>query len=154
MPISERVATGVDGAREGASCLLGEGSGFMAACYLLSKGSGPRGTEERCLTQETHDESREAGSRRLDQFRTTCGATRLVAVDLHLEPICRLRRDGDRLPLASAHDAIAGACQILRSAIGDLRDFIHHIDGLKYLLPAIDMHQDRKSAVAQAFRIV
>jgi hypothetical protein len=31
MPISERVATGVDGAREGASCLLGEGSGFMAA---------------------------------------------------------------------------------------------------------------------------
>jgi len=64
---------------------------------------------------------------------------KLVAVALYLEPICRLRRDGDRLPLASAHDAIAGACQILRSAIGDLRDFIHHIDGLKYLLPAIDM---------------
>jgi hypothetical protein len=84
---------------------------------------------------------------------TTCGASRqLVAADL--EPICRLRRDRDSLPLASAHDAIAGACQILRSAIGDLRDIIHHSDGLKYLLPAIDMQQDRKSAVAQVFRIV
>jgi hypothetical protein len=60
---------------------------------------------------------------------------KLVAVDLDLEPICRLRRDGDSLPLASAHDAIAGACQVLRSAIGDLRDIIHHIDRLKYLLP-------------------
>jgi hypothetical protein len=78
---------------------------------------------------------------------------KLAAVDLDVEPICRIRRDGDNLPLASAHDAIAGACQILRSAIGDLRDFIHHIDGLKYLLPAIDMHQDR-TAVAEAFPIV
>ena len=79
---------------------------------------------------------------------------KLVAVDLDLEQICRIRRDGDNLPLASAHDASPGACQILRSAIGDLRDFIHHIDGLKYLLPAIDMHQDRKSAEAEAFPIV
>jgi hypothetical protein len=29
IPISERVAVGVDGSWEGASCLLGEGSGFM-----------------------------------------------------------------------------------------------------------------------------
>ena len=77
---------------------------------------------------------------------------KLVMVDLDLEPICRIHGDGDGLSLATAHDAIAGACDTLRSAIGDLRDIIHQVDGLKYLLPAA-VHQDRKSAVAQAIRI-
>jgi hypothetical protein len=78
---------------------------------------------------------------------------KLVAVDLDLEPICRIHGNGDSLSLASAHDAIAGACDTLRSAIGDLRDIIHHIDGLNYLLPAIAAHRNRKSTVAQAVPI-
>jgi hypothetical protein len=77
---------------------------------------------------------------------------KLVAVDLDLKPICRIRAEG--VGVSSAHDAIAGACDILRSAIGDLREIIHRVDGTKYLLPAIAVHQDPKSAVAQAFRIV
>ena len=78
---------------------------------------------------------------------------KLVAVDLNLEPICRMRGNGDSLSLTSAHDAIAGACDTLRSAIGDLREIIHQVDGLKHLLPAIAVQRDRKSAVTQAVRI-
>jgi len=89
----------------------------------------------------------------INSVRLAALLDKLVAVDLDLEPICRIRGDGDSLSLASAHDAIAEACDILRSAIGDLRDIIHKVDGLTYLLPAIAVHQDRKSAVAQAFRI-
>ena len=74
---------------------------------------------------------------------------KLVTVDLDLEPICRIHGDGDGLSLASAHDAIAGACDTLHSAIGDLRAIVHQVDGLKYLLPGT-VHPDRKSAVAQA----
>ena len=75
---------------------------------------------------------------------------KLAAVDLDLEPICRIRGDGNGLSLTSAHDAIAEACDTLRSAMVDLRDIIHRVDGMKYLLPAVDVHRDRKSAVAQA----
>ena len=78
---------------------------------------------------------------------------KLVAVDLDLEPVCRIRRDGDSPSLVSAHDAIAGACDTLRSAIGDLRKIIHQVDGLNYLLPVIAVHRDRKSAVVQAVPI-
>ena len=58
---------------------------------------------------------------------------KLVAVDLGLSPICRWSEEG---PLVAAGDAIADACDILRSAIADLRNIIHQIDGLTYLLPA------------------
>ena len=51
---------------------------------------------------------------------------KLVAVDLDLSPICRGSEEG---PLIAAGDAIADACDILRSAIADLRNIIHQIDG-------------------------
>jgi hypothetical protein len=54
---------------------------------------------------------------------------KLVAVDLDLSPICRGSEEG---PLVAAGDAIADACDILRSAIADLRNIIHQIDGLTY----------------------
>ncbi len=41
---------------------------------------------------------------------------KLVAVDLDLSPICREREER---PLVAAGDAIADACDILRSAIAD-----------------------------------
>jgi len=89
----------------------------------------------------------------INSERLTVLLDKLVSVDLDLEPICRIHGDGDDLSLTSAHDAIAGACDTLRSAIGDLREIIHQVDGLKYLLPAIAVHPNRKSAVAQAVRI-
>jgi hypothetical protein len=52
---------------------------------------------------------------------------KLVAVDLDLAPICRGSDEG---PLIVAADAIADACDILRSAIADLRNIIHQVDGL------------------------
>jgi len=54
-------------------------------------------------------------------------------VDLDLSPICRGSEEG---LLVAAGDAIADACDILRSAIADLRNIIDQIDGLTYLLPA------------------
>jgi hypothetical protein len=48
--------------------------------------------------------------------------------------------DGHR-DIIEAADAIAAACDILRSAIGDLREIIHQIDGQKHLLPAIAVHR-------------
>jgi hypothetical protein len=56
---------------------------------------------------------------------------KLVAVDLDLSPICRGSEEG---PVLAAGDAIADACAILRSAIADLRNIVHQIDGLTYLL--------------------
>jgi hypothetical protein len=47
---------------------------------------------------------------------------KLVAVDLDLAPIFRGSDEG---PLIVAADAIADACDILRSAIADLRKIIH-----------------------------
>lgn len=58
---------------------------------------------------------------------------KLVPVDLDLLPICRGSEEG---PLGAAGDAIVDACDILRSVITDLRNIIHQIDGLTYLLPA------------------
>jgi hypothetical protein len=58
---------------------------------------------------------------------------KLVPVDLDLSPICRGSEEG---PLVAAGDVITDACDILRSAIADLRNIIHQIDGLTYLLPA------------------
>jgi hypothetical protein len=56
---------------------------------------------------------------------------KLVAVDLDLEPICRIGLEA--LPVVAAADAIADACDVLRSAIADLRNIIYQVDGLTYL---------------------
>ena len=55
---------------------------------------------------------------------------KLVAVDLDLEPICRVGLEA--LPVVAAA-AIADACDVLRSAIADLRNIIHQVDGLAYM---------------------
>jgi hypothetical protein len=52
---------------------------------------------------------------------------KLVAVQLDLEPICGVRGEGTSALAGS--DAIAGACDILHSAIADLRRIIHQVDG-------------------------
>jgi hypothetical protein len=55
---------------------------------------------------------------------------KLVAVDLDLKPICKV---GEEAPLVVVTaDAIAKACDILYSAIADVRNIIHEVEGLPY----------------------
>jgi hypothetical protein len=56
---------------------------------------------------------------------------KLVAVQMDLEPVCGT--GGERMPVVAARDAIASACSILHSAIADVRNIIHQIDGLTNL---------------------
>ena len=67
---------------------------------------------------------------------------KLVAIDLDLKPI---RRGSDEGPLIMAADAIAEACDILRSAIEDLRNIIHEVDGLTHLPGHASPRARRKS---------
>jgi hypothetical protein len=67
---------------------------------------------------------------------------KLVAIDLDLKPI---RRGSDEGPLIMAADAIAEACDILRSAIEDLRNIIHEVDGLTHLPRHASPRARRKS---------
>lgn len=53
---------------------------------------------------------------------------KLVAVQLDLEPICGLK--GARVPVVLARDVIASACEVLHSAIADLRKMVHQVDGM------------------------
>jgi hypothetical protein len=55
---------------------------------------------------------------------------KLVAVQMDLEPVCGVV--GERLPVVTARDAIASACAVLHSAIEDVRDIIHQVDGLTH----------------------
>jgi hypothetical protein len=53
---------------------------------------------------------------------------KLVAVQMDLEPVCGVGTE--RAQLVASRDAIAEACQVLRSAIADVRDIIHQVDGV------------------------
>jgi hypothetical protein len=115
----------------------------------------PARHRDRCLSGQVMTNRTKYGAEEsINSERLAALLDKLVAVDLDLEPICRIRVERVRVSIASAHDVIAGAYDTLRLAIGDLRDIIHRVDGLKYLLPAIAVHQDPKSAVAQAFCMV
>jgi hypothetical protein len=63
---------------------------------------------------------------------------RLVAIDLDLEPICRM--GADPVQLAAAADSISSACETLRTAISTLRGIVHTMDGGKYLAIALPRH--------------
>jgi hypothetical protein len=56
---------------------------------------------------------------------------KLVAVDLDLEPISRV--NGNAPTVVASADDITDACDILHSAIADLRNCIHQFDGLMNL---------------------
>ena len=53
---------------------------------------------------------------------------KLVAVQLDLKPLCGTT--ADRAQAAATPKAIAAACDILQSAIADLRNIVHQFDGL------------------------
>ena len=78
----------------------------------------------------TRRREQEAGDS-VNSARFAALLNKLVAVDLDLEPICRVGLEA--LPVIAAADAIAEACDVLRSAIADLRNIIYQVDGLAYL---------------------
>ena len=64
---------------------------------------------------------------------------KLVAVQMDLEPICGVGKE--RARVAASLEAIADACEVLRSAIADVRNIIYQADGLMDLpeaVPALD----------------
>jgi hypothetical protein len=52
---------------------------------------------------------------------------KLVAVQMDLEPTCRV--SGEGAPAGAASNAIAEACKVLHSAMADLRNIIQQVDG-------------------------
>ena len=64
---------------------------------------------------------------------------KLVAVQMDLEPVCGVGTE--RAQVAASLGSIADACEVLRSAIADVRGIIHQADGLMDLpeaVPALD----------------
>jgi hypothetical protein len=53
---------------------------------------------------------------------------KLVAVQMDLEPVCGVGTA--RAQVAASLESIADACDVLRSAIADVRNIIHQADGL------------------------
>jgi len=53
---------------------------------------------------------------------------KLVAVQMDLEPVCGAGTEREQV-VASLH-AIADACDVLRSAIADVRNIIYQVNGL------------------------
>jgi hypothetical protein len=53
---------------------------------------------------------------------------KLVAVQMDLEPVCGAGKE--RAQIVASLASIEGACEVLRSAIVDVRDIIHQVDGL------------------------
>lgn len=53
---------------------------------------------------------------------------KLVAIQMDLEPVCG--SGGNRAPILTSPEAIASACDVLHSAIADMRNIIGQLDGL------------------------
>src|ERR1019366_968445 len=53
---------------------------------------------------------------------------KLVAVQMDLEPVCGVGKE--RAQIVATLDSIASACDVLRSAIADVRNIINQVDGL------------------------
>jgi hypothetical protein len=66
------------------------------------------------------------GSLNSGRFEALLG--KLVAVEMDLEPVCRVAKES--APGVASLDAIADACDVLRSAIADVRNIICQVNGL------------------------
>jgi hypothetical protein len=53
---------------------------------------------------------------------------KLVAVRMDLEPICGVGKEGAQV--VASRDSIANACDLLNSAIADVRNIIGQVDGM------------------------
>ena len=64
----------------------------------------------------------------VDRHRLTSMIDKLVAVQLDLKPLCD--DAGSRIQEATAHTTIVEACDVLQSAIDDLKQVIFSLEGL------------------------
>ena len=53
---------------------------------------------------------------------------KLVAVQMDLDPICGVGKEREQI--VASLEAIADACDVLRSAIADVRNIIYEVNGL------------------------
>jgi hypothetical protein len=60
---------------------------------------------------------------------------KLVAVQMDLEPVCGVGTE--RAQIVASLATVADACNVLRSAIADVRNIIHQADGLMDLPEAV-----------------
>ena len=64
----------------------------------------------------------------VDRHRLTSMIDKLVAVQLDLKPLCD--DTGNGILKATAHATIVEACEVLQSAIDDLKQVIFNLEGL------------------------
>ena len=85
------------------------------------------------------NQTNQEGSRSAKSGRFEALLDKLVAVQMDLEPVCGVGKE--RVQIVASLEAIADACDVLRSAIADVRNIIHQADGLMDLpeaVPALD----------------
>jgi hypothetical protein len=73
--------------------------------------------------QTNQDLSRSAKSGRFEAL-----LDKLVAVQMDLEPVCGVGKE--RVQIVASLEAIAECCDVLRSAIADVRNIIYEANGL------------------------
>jgi hypothetical protein len=59
---------------------------------------------------------------------------KLVAIQIDLDPFCGTHAEQ---PQIATPEALAGLCEVLTSAIADVRSMIYQVDGLKDLSPRL-----------------
>ncbi len=73
--------------------------------------------------QTNQERSRSAKSGRFEAL-----LDKLVAVQMDLEPVCGVGKE--RVQIVASLEAIAECCDVLRSAIADVRNIIYEANGL------------------------
>lgn len=79
---------------------------------------------EKAMTRERRQDAESS----VNSARLAAVLDKLVTVQLDLTPLCGTTADTARA--AATPEGIAEACEILQSAIADLRNIIHQADGL------------------------
>jgi signal transduction histidine kinase len=73
------------------------------------------------------DRKNQEGPRSAKSGRFDALLDKLVAVQMDLDPICGAGKE--RVQIVASLEAIAHACDVLRSAIADVRNIIHEATG-------------------------
>ena len=74
------------------------------------------------------DRTNQEGPRSAKSRRFEALLDKLVAVQMDLEPVCGVGKE--RVQIVASLEAIAESCDVLRSAIADVRNIIYEANGL------------------------
>lgn len=97
----------------------------------MTRRAGAAGLMEQAMSGLTsHQAERSVTSARFETL-----LDKLVAVQMDLQPVCEEGRGGTRT--VASCNTIADACDILHSAIADVRNIIHQVHGLTDLPEAV-----------------